>query len=97
MAVRIIEMSVKQVGSSWLGLPSTPFNAVQTAITPSGTSAQSAAFGSTTNVVRVEADEDVHVDIGADPTATVNHPKIKAGGSFDAQVSPGHKVAVRTA
>lgn len=101
MAVRIIEMEVKTVGGSFVGLMSTPFKAVQTPITPTGTSAKSAAFGSTTNVVRVEADEDVHVNIGADsgsdPAATTSHPKIKAGQFLDFVVTPGHKAAVRTA
>lgn len=97
MAVRIIEMQVKQVGSSWLGLPSTPFVA-QTPITANaGGTAQSAAFGGSTNIVSVEADEDVHVNFDANPTATTAHPKIKAGTSREFLVTPGHKVAARTA
>lgn len=69
----------------------------QTAITATSTSAQSAAFNALTGIVHVQADEAVHVAFGASPTATTAHFKIAAGETHDFIVTPGHKMAVRTA
>jgi hypothetical protein len=68
----------------------------QTAITTSGSSQQSAAFASTTSLVRVSASGGaVRVQFGANPTATANSLYLKDGDSFDyASLGIASKVAV---
>lgn len=99
MAVRIFEMSRMHLSGNGGGsvLPNVPWAVSQTPITPTGTAAQSAAFGSATNAVTVQADEAVHVAFGSNPTATTSDYKIEAGGERDFWVTPGHKMSVRTA
>lgn len=99
MAVRIFEMARVQIaGGTGLQLcPNVPWAVTQSPLTATGTSQQSAAFGSTTNAITVQADEAVHIEIAANPTATVNSYKLAAGAQADFWVTPGHKLAVRTA
>ena len=63
-------------------------------VNSTGTSAQSSAFGSNIEYVRVMADADCHIEFGVNPTAT--NAKIflpsKDGEYF--KVSEGEKVAV---
>lgn len=93
MPTRIMESSGAGNGS---GIPviNVPFETVQTPLTASGTSQQSAAF--TQSIVYIESDETIHVAFGANPTATTNHRKIVAtrGDAFGVKV--GHKVAIIT-
>jgi len=68
------------------------------AITSTGTSSQSSAFGSQTEYVRIAANADVYILFGANPTA------VSTAGSSSIfipqdqpelfKVSPGEKVAV---
>lgn len=96
MAVRIHETQIRTIGNSFVGLMPTPYTS-QTAINPTSSSQQSEPFAEGINSVTVEADEDVHVNFGTDPTATTNNPKVAGGTSRDFLVTPGHKLAVRTA
>lgn len=66
----------------------------QAPITTSGTTAQSAAFGGDTKLIRVWCDTQSAMVIGANPTATTNNMPITAtapGEYFE--VIPGHKAA----
>lgn len=95
MAVRILEST-----DTGRDMPiRRPATVVQTPITASGTSAQSAAFAASTRIVTVQADEAVHVKFGSNPTATTSDHKIAAGGQEDFAVEPNEskKVAVITA
>ena len=65
-------------------------------MTASGTSAQSAAFTSGTNLICVQSDEAIHIARGSSPTATTANYKIAAGGEQFFSVTPGHKVAIIT-
>ena len=90
MAIRILEFNRIPNGS----IPVRP--GVATAQTPGtvgASSVQSAAFGASTNLVTVQADEACHVVFGGDPTATTSGFLIAAGGTEDFGVSPGDKVA----
>ena len=61
---------------------------------PSGSSAATAtAFGSQTEYVRVAADADVHIVVGAAPTATANDIFLPVDQPEIFKVSPGEKVA----
>lgn len=68
----------------------------QTAITTSGTSQQSAAFGSTTGAVRVTVSGgDVRIKFGVNPTSTAASLLLADGNSFDYfSGGAGNKVAV---
>lgn len=57
------------------------------------TSAQSAAFGARTKKIRCQASAAVHVLVGANPTATANHPRYGAGVEFELDVEPAQKIA----
>jgi hypothetical protein len=65
--------------------------------TSGGTSAQSAAFGSQTEYVRIASDADIYILFGANPTAvaTANSSTIfiPADQPEIFKVSPGEKVA----
>lgn len=61
-----------------------------------GSSAQSAAFGATTNYLRLHADAICSVKFGANPTATAASARMAAGQTEYFIVSPGMKVAVIT-
>lgn len=60
----------------------------------SGASAQSNAFHSATEFVRVHADEAVRVAFGANPTATATSMRMSAGATEYFGVRAGDKVAV---
>ncbi len=89
MAIRIFEMACLRDGKP---LYVAPFIASQTG-TVSGTSAQSSAFSSATNIVAVQTDEDCHVLFGPNPTATTAGFKIAAGETREFNATPGDKVA----
>jgi hypothetical protein len=99
MATRIIEYG----GSSMLGaaypvIPSDQFVTAQSAMTATGTSAQSAALNNATGLVLVQSDEQIYVKVGNNPTAATDHYRIAAGGEqfFAVQFGQGWKVAIRT-
>jgi hypothetical protein len=95
MATRILEYS-----GYWSGgdnppcLPSVA-DVVQSPLTASGTSQQSAAFATGTTLVVVDSDEKVHVAFGANPTATTSYVAIPAGARAEFNLTgAGQKVAV---
>lgn len=98
MAVRIFEMSRAQIasGTGMENLVNTPWNAKQN-LTVTGTSQQSAEFAAGTNALRVQADEAVVIEIAANPTADATSYKMAAGSEADFWVTPGHKLAYKTA
>ena len=57
------------------------------------TAAQSAAFGATTTVVRIQSDTAGHVKFGTNPTATASHQPIAADVEYWRAVQPGDKVS----
>lgn len=96
MATRILECGGTIVARTD-GLPVYPQEwTAQAAMTATGTSAQSAAFASGTNLVVIDTDEQVYVKIGNNPTATTNDLRIPAGQRQEFTVTAGNKVAIRT-
>lgn len=94
--LRIIEYGNTQ---QEYGAPKEPPLVVQTAITPSGTSQQSSAFGATTQTVRLSAEIACSVIFGANPTAVTSTGIYLTAGSvvdFPVGLSSGLKVAVVT-
>lgn len=85
--------------------PAGPFSGIPMAVEPavthqvistlSGTSQQSAAFGSTTNLVKIYADVDVWALFATDPTATAAGEFLAAGEHWRLVV-PGQKIAAIT-
>lgn len=72
----------------------TPALANQT-IAIAGASAQSAAFATTTKIVRVHTDVACHVVVGgANPTATTSSMRMGEGATEYFVVTPGQKLAV---
>jgi len=67
---------------------------VQTPVTITGSSAKSAAFGTTTRFVRLRADAACHFVVGADPTATTDSTPLDANAAEYFQVPAGYKLAV---
>lgn len=63
-------------------------------VNSSGTSAQSAAFGSNIEYVRVIPDADCHIEFGVNPTATTSKIFLESKTSEYFKVSEGEKVAV---
>jgi len=63
-------------------------------VNSSGTSAQSAAFGSNIEYVRVIPDADCHIEFGVNPTATTSSIFLESKTSEYFKVSAGEKVAV---
>lgn len=59
-----------------------------------GGSAQSNAFSSATEFVRVHTDEPVRIAFGANPTAAATSMRMSAGATEYFGVKAGHKVAV---
>lgn len=57
------------------------------------TSAQSAAFASTTRYIMFTADAAFHWTIGSDPTATTSKMRFAADTIYHIQVQPGDKIA----
>ncbi len=99
MATRIIEYG----GSGLLGeafpvVPACQRITSQTALTATGTSAQSAAVAAGTACVCVQSDEAIYVLLGTNPTATTNDYRLAAAGEQFFSVPPGlsWKIAIRT-
>ena len=63
-------------------------------VTSSGSSAQSSAFGSNIEYVRVVPDADCHIEFGVNPTAANTKIFLEAKSSEYFKVSEGEKVAV---
>ena len=63
-------------------------------VNSSGSSAQSAAFGSNIEYVRVIPDADCHIEFGKNPTATTSKIFLESKTSECFKVSEGEKVAV---
>lgn len=59
-----------------------------------GVSAQSNAFNSATEFVRVHTDEPVRIAFGSNPTAASTSMRMSAGATEYFGVKAGHKVAV---
>jgi len=57
-------------------------------------SAQSAAFGSSTGMIRVNTDVACNIIIGSNPTATTSKMRMSAGQTEYFLVTPGQKIAV---
>lgn len=68
----------------------------QTAVTVSAASAQSAAFGGDSKIVRISCDTTVSSAFGANPTATVNNMRLPANVPEYFYIIPGQKVAFIT-
>jgi len=71
-----------------------PPAAVQTPVTITSTSAQSAAFGAKTRFVRLRADVACHFVVGTNPTATTDSTPLDANSAEYFQVPAGQKLAV---
>ena len=69
-------------------------NTEQTPISVGATAAQSAAFGSSTIVIRVVANTDCHIAFGSNPTATANSTFIPKGLPEYFKVNSGEKLSV---
>ena len=63
-------------------------------VNSAGTSAQSSAFGSNIEYVRVMADADCHIEFGVNPTATNAKIFLPSKSEDYFKVSEGEKVAV---
>lgn len=63
-------------------------------VNSSGSSAQSSAFGSNIEYVRVIPDADCHIEFGVNPTATTSKIFLESKTSECFKVSEGEKVAV---
>lgn len=90
---------VTNTPSTALSLMQEPPVATQTAITLSSSSQQSAAFDTTTRIVRIWTDATVvHYLVGANPTATTatGPLDLSTNGFAYLAVKGGHKIAVRT-
>lgn len=61
-----------------------------------GASAQSAAFGANTRLIRIHTDAICSILIGENPTATATKQRLAAGQTEYKAVTPGHKIAVIT-
>jgi hypothetical protein len=68
----------------------------QAPVSVSGSSAQSAAFGGDTKLVRIDCDTTVSAAFGANPTATANSMRLPASATEYFQVIAGQKVAFIT-
>lgn len=66
----------------------------QEPITLTGSSTQSAAFGSTTKYIMVISNATFNYAIGLDPTATASSMYVPAGVPYSVGVRPGYKIAV---
>lgn len=88
----------KDVGADASGLQVSvarhPPAAVQTPITFSGTSAQSAAFSASTRFIRLRADATCHFTVAANPMATTNDTPLDANSAEYFEVPAGSKIAV---
>ena len=95
MATRILEYTGEYAkGDNPPCLPSV-CDVVQSALTASGTSQQSAAFAVGTTLVVIDSDQKVHVKFGSNPTATTADLAIAAGSFREFNLTgTGQKVAV---
>lgn len=95
--VYITELDVlASPGGSMTQMPYLPKQAAQT-VAIGGSSTQSAAFGSSTNGIRVHADAICSVEIGGkNPAATTSSQRMAANQTEYFQVNPGDKLAVIT-
>lgn len=98
MATRIIEYGGGPANRNVAAVPASQGVTSQSALTATGTSAQSAAVNASTSIVLIQSDETVYVSFGTNPTATTNDYRIQAGGEqyFDVPLGQSWKVAVRT-
>lgn len=99
MATRIIEYGGPGIlGNHYPVIPADMKVTEQTAMTATGTSAQSAAVANATGFVIVDTDEQIYVALGTSPTATANSLRIGAGSRAEFSVPPGlsWKVAIKT-
>lgn len=96
MATRILEYDGNEVQYA---MPVIPHLLVkQTAMTATGSSARSAAFGNNSDLICVQSDEQIYAEPGdaATVAATTDSYRISAGGEAWFAVKPGEKVAIRT-
>lgn len=99
MATRILEFEGDFRDSSLAAIvPMTQLITEQSAMTATGTSAQSSALGGATTFICVQSDEAVYVELGTNPTATGNSYRLQAGGEQFFAVAHGlsWKVAIKT-
>lgn len=99
MATRIIEYGgTGRLGLAYSVVPTDEYVTSQSAITPTSTSAQGAAFSAATGLVLVQCDEATYVKVANNPTATTNDYRIQAGQEQFFSVIPGAgwTAAVRT-
>jgi hypothetical protein len=96
MATRIIEYGGGPCNVGMQLVPVSQRVTAQSAMTATGTSAQSSAFAVATSIVCIQSDEAIKVSFGSSPTATDNDYKIVAGGEQFFDVRPGWKVAIKT-
>lgn len=75
------------------GLPCVALDNAMTPVSISGSSAQSAAFGANTNIIRVVSTTNCHIAFGANPTATTNDSYLPANVVEYFIVTPGQKIA----
>jgi hypothetical protein len=68
----------------------------QAAITITGSSTQSAAFGGTTRFIQFHTDAICSIDVGPNPTADPAYDRMAANETRYIGVEPGHKLAVIT-
>ncbi len=85
---------VGQIGQL-LNISEMPPIASQT-VNVTGSSVQSAAFNSQTEIVSVHTDVVCSIEFGSNPTATSNSKRMAANATEYFKVTPGHRVAVIT-
>ncbi len=99
MTVRIFEMDRKRISASSYGnVMAMPFVAEQKFSANSDGSARSEAFNAATNVIIVQADEDIRIKVGGDAVqATADSYRVPANTDVPIWVDPGAKIAARLA
>lgn len=99
MTVRVYEMDRKLISSpSYGNVMAMPFVAEQNFLATSDGTGRSSAFGATTNMIVVQADEDIRIKIGPDmPEADSNSYRLPANTDVAIWVTPGHKIAAKLA
>jgi len=81
-------------GKHFNGIPAVALPPVaEQALSISGTSAQSSAFGSTTTLIRVTTDSTCSILVGSNPTATTSNLRLSADAVEYFYVKPGDKLA----
>lgn len=95
--LNIVEFSSLFRGSGQAAqVVSLPAAAVQN-IALTAASTQSAAFNAQTHLIRLRADTDCFVQVGPSPTAAITDIPLSAGTIEYFGVTPGQKIAARTA